>query len=701
MLDVLMLAGALHDSHLRRRGRDLGIDRRRSGCWRSRCSCSCRLALVKRYTELRTRLLQAGREPQRRRGYRRSTTCRLLAVARRCQRLSRSVLVLALYINSTESRRRCIAHPQALWLRLPAAAVLDQPRLDARAPRRHARRPGRLRAHATRGSQLIGCAIGASCCSRLERLIGARGRYRLVGPLPPRASERMAPRARGARCRHIAQGAGAAARTATAAATATAASTTAALLIDTRGLDRFIAFDDDRRAALRGRRAAVATSSRVRPARLVPAGHARHAVRHRRRRHRQRRPRQEPPRRRHLRPARPALELLRSDGERLDCSPERRTRRLFAATIGGLGLTGLITSGDDAAAPIASPLIDAETVRFDALDEFFALAAASPTATTNTRWPGSTARRTAERLGRGLFMRGNHAGQAHIAHATTPARRCASPFDAAVLAGQRAHPARRSTRSTTTASASAARRRVVRYRTFFYPLDAHRRLEPHVRRRAASSSTSASCPTPAQPKRSRELLDAIAASRQRLVPRRTRSSSATCPRPDCCRSRVPASRWPSTSRTAAPRHSTLLERLDEIVDATPAARSIPPRTRACPRDDVPPLFPALGGVSRAHRSRVSRPASGAGSSRDDAEASSIFGATSAIAEATAGCSPRAATRCSWSPATPSTSRPSPTTCAYAARRRRHGDARRRPMRDRATAALDRRPTPQWAVSTPR
>lgn len=36
------------------------------------------------------------------------------------------------------------------------------------------------------------------------------------------------------------------------------------------------------------------------------------------------------------------FELLRSDGQRLICSPQQNNH-LFAATIGGLGLTGLIT----------------------------------------------------------------------------------------------------------------------------------------------------------------------------------------------------------------------------------------------------------------------------------------------------------------------------------------------------------------------
>ena len=57
------------------------------------------LALVKRYTEL-DELRKPERNPARTR-LPHVADLPLLAVARRCQRLSRSVLVLALYINST------------------------------------------------------------------------------------------------------------------------------------------------------------------------------------------------------------------------------------------------------------------------------------------------------------------------------------------------------------------------------------------------------------------------------------------------------------------------------------------------------------------------------------------------------------------------------------------------------------------------
>ncbi len=70
------------------------------------------------------------------------------------------------------------------------------------------------------------------------------------------------------------------------------------------------------------------------------------------------------------------FELLRSDGQRLECAP-RQHADLFAATIGGLGLTGLISWAELQLVPLTSPWLAVETIRFQGLDEFFALSAES------------------------------------------------------------------------------------------------------------------------------------------------------------------------------------------------------------------------------------------------------------------------------------------------------------------------------------
>lgn len=66
------------------------------------------------------------------------------------------------------------------------------------------------------------------------------------------------------------------------------------------------------------------------------------------------------------------LELLRSDGSRLVCGPEENPE-FFRATIGGLGLTGLVVSAELQLAPIANPFMITQSRRFRTLDEFWAM----------------------------------------------------------------------------------------------------------------------------------------------------------------------------------------------------------------------------------------------------------------------------------------------------------------------------------------
>jgi FAD/FMN-containing dehydrogenase len=66
------------------------------------------------------------------------------------------------------------------------------------------------------------------------------------------------------------------------------------------------------------------------------------------------------------------FELLRSDGSRRVCSLSENAE-WFAATIGGLGLTGLLTWVEIELRRITSPEVVVENQRFTGLDEFFAL----------------------------------------------------------------------------------------------------------------------------------------------------------------------------------------------------------------------------------------------------------------------------------------------------------------------------------------
>lgn len=101
------------------------------------------------------------------------------------------------------------------------------------------------------------------------------------------------------------------------------------------------------------------------------------------------------------------FELVRSDGTRRICSASENSD-WFAATIGGLGLTGLIAWAELALKPAPGPGIEAETIRFASLEEFFELSRVSHDRYEYiVAWIDSLA--GGKRLGRGLFMRGNHA----------------------------------------------------------------------------------------------------------------------------------------------------------------------------------------------------------------------------------------------------------------------------------------------------
>ena len=105
------------------------------------------------------------------------------------------------------------------------------------------------------------------------------------------------------------------------------------------------------------------------------------------------------------------FELLRSDGRRLLCSPTENAG-LFAATIGGLGLTGLITWAEFKLRRVNNALIQVESVKFRNLEEFFTVSAESDTGFEYTvAWLDCLA--SGSSLGRGHFMRGNHAGPDH------------------------------------------------------------------------------------------------------------------------------------------------------------------------------------------------------------------------------------------------------------------------------------------------
>jgi len=99
--------------------------------------------------------------------------------------------------------------------------------------------------------------------------------------------------------------------------------------------------------------------------------------------------------------------LARSDGTITECSPALN-QELYAATIGGLGLTGLILWGEIQLMPILSSTIDVTSIRFANVDEFFTLSEALDAKHEySVAWIDCQSRGPA--LGRGIFMLGDHA----------------------------------------------------------------------------------------------------------------------------------------------------------------------------------------------------------------------------------------------------------------------------------------------------
>jgi FAD/FMN-containing dehydrogenase len=114
-----------------------------------------------------------------------------------------------------------------------------------------------------------------------------------------------------------------------------------------------------------------------------------------------------------------ALTLVRTDGSERTCST-KDNRELFEATIGGLGLTGLITQASILLKKVPGPWIDAETIPFKNIDEFFRLSAESEAFEYSVAWFDCVSK-----SGHGIFTRGNHSKETK---SLKPGRRITFPF---------------------------------------------------------------------------------------------------------------------------------------------------------------------------------------------------------------------------------------------------------------------------------
>lgn len=162
--------------------------------------------------------------------------------------------------------------------------------------------------------------------------------------------------------------------------------------------------------------------------------------------------------------------LLRSDSGRITCSLDENTA-LFKATVGGLGLTGIIEWAEIQLAPIRSSRIDSLTQRFGNLDEFFALSnELDEQHEFCVSWIDCTA--NGESIGRGVYVAGDFSDTGPLE--VENARKLTVPFSPPIpLVGSTSV---RAFNALYWRKAAASRIRTsTGYDGFFYPLDAIRR----------------------------------------------------------------------------------------------------------------------------------------------------------------------------------------------------------------------------------
>ncbi|WP_419911210.1 FAD-binding protein [Hoeflea sp.] len=115
-----------------------------------------------------------------------------------------------------------------------------------------------------------------------------------------------------------------------------------------------------------------------------------------------------------------SLVLLRSDRGLLTCSPSENSD-LFAATIGGMGLTGLITRAKIRLMRVGSADVRQRTLRFDGIDDYFTRCAEfDDMHEYAVAWIDQLAK--GRRLGRGLLL-----GADHPSERSQPSRPASGP----------------------------------------------------------------------------------------------------------------------------------------------------------------------------------------------------------------------------------------------------------------------------------
>lgn len=105
------------------------------------------------------------------------------------------------------------------------------------------------------------------------------------------------------------------------------------------------------------------------------------------------------------------VSLLNENGEVLNCSREENADK-FWATIGGMGLTGIILSAKIKLKNIETAYIRQESIKAENLDEIFRLFEESESWTYNVAWIDCLQK--GKNLGRSVMMRGEHALKAEL-----------------------------------------------------------------------------------------------------------------------------------------------------------------------------------------------------------------------------------------------------------------------------------------------
>jgi decaprenylphospho-beta-D-ribofuranose 2-oxidase len=123
------------------------------------------------------------------------------------------------------------------------------------------------------------------------------------------------------------------------------------------------------------------------------------------------------------------MTVIVADGRRISCSPTLEPD-LFRATVGGMGLTGVIEEVTFRLLPIESAYVREEKIRAADLDDALSALESSQGWTYSVAWIDCLARGAS--LGRSVLFRGEHAlreeAKGHPQPATSPARQYRVPF---------------------------------------------------------------------------------------------------------------------------------------------------------------------------------------------------------------------------------------------------------------------------------